>query len=46
MRETRMVYPVFPGETNHYGTLFGGTVLAGWTRRPSWPLPGTRAKRW
>ena len=28
MRETRMVYPVFPGETNHYGTLFGGTVLA------------------
>ncbi|GAA5335225.1 acyl-CoA thioesterase [Thermus hydrothermalis] len=28
VRETRMVYPVFPGETNHYGTLFGGTVMA------------------
>lgn len=28
MRETRMVYPVFPGTTNHYGTLFGGTAMA------------------
>ncbi|KGQ21229.1 acyl-CoA thioesterase [Thermus filiformis] len=23
-----MVYPVFPGTTNHYGTLFGGTAMA------------------
>lgn len=28
MRETRMVLTVFPGEANHYGTLFGGTALA------------------
>ncbi len=26
--ETRMVYPVFPGNTNHYDTLFGGQVMA------------------
>ncbi len=26
--ETRMVYPIFPGDTNHYGTLFGGQAMA------------------
>ena len=26
--ETRMVRPVFPGDTNHYHTLFGGTAMA------------------
>ena len=41
MRETRMVYPVFPGETNHYGTLFGGTVLAWMDQAARSPLqPG------
>jgi acyl-CoA hydrolase len=25
---TRMVYPVFPGDTNHYDTLFGGQAMA------------------
>lgn len=23
-----MVFAVFPGDTNHYGTLFGGTAMA------------------
>ncbi|WP_103020967.1 acyl-CoA thioesterase [Salinibacter altiplanensis] len=27
--ETRMVHAVFPGDTNHYHTLFGGTAM-GW----------------
>lgn len=26
--ETRMVFPVFPMNTNHYRTLFGGTAVA------------------
>ena len=26
--ETRMVHPVFPGDTNHHHTLFGGTAMA------------------
>lgn len=26
--ETRMVYPVFPANANHYDTLFGGQVMA------------------
>lgn len=26
--ETRMVYPVFPAEANHYNTLFGGQAMA------------------
>lgn len=26
--ETRMVHPVFPGDTNHYHTLFGGQAMA------------------
>ena len=26
--ETRMVLPVFPGDTNHYHTLFGGRAMA------------------
>lgn len=26
--ETRMVFTVFPGYTNHYRTLFGGTAMA------------------
>lgn len=26
--ETRMVYPIFPGEANHYNTLFGGQAMA------------------
>lgn len=26
--EARMIEMVFPGETNHYGTLFGGQALA------------------
>jgi acyl-CoA hydrolase len=26
--EARMVHVVFPEDTNHYGTLFGGTALA------------------
>lgn len=26
--ETRMVYPVFPVNANHYDTLFGGQVMA------------------
>lgn len=28
LAETRMVYPVFPGDTNHYNTLFGGQAMA------------------
>ncbi|HUA26645.1 MAG TPA: acyl-CoA thioesterase [Steroidobacteraceae bacterium] len=28
IREARMIEMVFPGETNHYGTLFGGRALA------------------
>ncbi len=28
-RETRMIHLVFPGDTNHYHTLFGGTTM-GW----------------
>jgi acyl-CoA hydrolase len=28
MNETRMVYPIFPGSTNHYDTLFGGQAMA------------------
>lgn len=27
-QETRMVYPIFPGSTNHYDTLFGGQAMA------------------
>ncbi|OZB19135.1 MAG: acyl-CoA thioesterase [Hyphomonas sp. 34-62-18] len=27
-RETRFVEMVFPGEANHYGTLFGGNALS------------------
>lgn len=26
--ETRMVYPIFPGDANHYDTLFGGQAMA------------------
>jgi acyl-CoA hydrolase len=26
--ETRMVHPVFPGDTNHYHTLFGGKAMS------------------
>ena len=26
--ETRMVFTVFPGDTNHYHTLFGGAAMA------------------
>jgi acyl-CoA hydrolase len=26
--ETRLIEMVFPGQTNHYGTLFGGQALA------------------
>lgn len=26
--ETRLVHPVFPNSANHYGTLFGGQVMA------------------
>ncbi|WP_022835714.1 acyl-CoA thioesterase [Salisaeta longa] len=26
--ETKMVFPVFPGDTNHYHTLFGGTAMS------------------
>ncbi len=44
MRETRMVYPVFPGETNHYGTLFGGTVLA-WMDQAAFVAATRHAKR-
>jgi acyl-CoA hydrolase len=43
--ETRMVFPVFPRDTNHYHTLFGGIAMAWmdqaaficatrWARRP------------
>lgn len=43
--ETRMVFPVFPRDTNHYHTLFGGMAMAWmdqaaficatrWARRP------------
>jgi acyl-CoA hydrolase len=28
LNETRMVHPVFPGDTNHYHTLFGGQAMA------------------
>ena len=28
IREARMIEMVFPSETNHYGTLFGGQALA------------------
>ncbi len=28
LTETRMIYPIFPGSTNHYDTLFGGQVMA------------------
>ena len=28
-QETRMIHLVFPGDTNHYHTLFGGTTM-GW----------------
>jgi len=44
VRETRMVYPVFPGETNHYGTLFGGTVLA-WMDQAAFVAATRHAKR-
>lgn len=27
-RETRLIDLIFPGDTNHHGTLFGGTALA------------------
>jgi len=26
--DTRMVHAIFPGDTNHYGTLFGGQAMA------------------
>ena len=26
--ETHMVHAIFPGDTNHYGTLFGGQAMA------------------
>jgi len=26
--ETKMVFPVFPGNTNHYHTLFGGMAMS------------------
>jgi acyl-CoA hydrolase len=26
--ETRMVYPIFPANANHYNTLFGGQAMA------------------
>lgn len=44
MRETRMVYPVFPGETNHYGTLFGGTAMA-WMDQAAFVAASRHAKR-
>jgi acyl-CoA hydrolase len=28
LTETRLIEMVFPGQTNHYGTLFGGQALA------------------
>ncbi|GAA6755750.1 acyl-CoA thioesterase [Thermus thalpophilus] len=44
MRETRMVYPVFPGETNHYGTLFGGTAMA-WMDQAAFVAASRHARR-
>lgn len=28
LAETRMVYPIFPADANHYGTLFGGQAMS------------------
>ena len=28
LSDTRMVHAIFPGDTNHYGTLFGGQAMA------------------
>lgn len=44
MRETRMVHLVFPGETNHYGTLFGGTVMA-WMDQAAFVAATRHARR-
>ncbi|MFN4073477.1 MAG: acyl-CoA thioesterase [Thermus sp.] len=44
MRETRMVHTVFPGETNHYGTLFGGTALA-WMDQAAFVAATRHARR-
>ena len=44
MRETRMVHTVFPGETNHYGTLFGGTALA-WMDQAAFVAASRHARR-
>ncbi|MFN4070455.1 MAG: acyl-CoA thioesterase [Thermus caldifontis] len=44
MKETRMVHTVFPGETNHYGTLFGGTALA-WMDQAAFVAATRHARR-
>ena len=44
MKETRMVHTVFPGETNHYGTLFGGTALA-WMDQAAFVAASRHARR-
>ncbi|MCS6869656.1 MAG: acyl-CoA thioesterase [Thermus sp.] len=39
-----MVHLVFPGETNHYGTLFGGTVMA-WMDQAAFVAATRHARR-
>ncbi|MDR7442348.1 MAG: acyl-CoA thioesterase [Armatimonadota bacterium] len=39
-----MVYAVFPGETNHYGTLFAGTAMA-WMDRVAFIAATRHARR-
>ena len=41
--ETKMVFPVFPGNTNHYHTLFGGTAMS-WMDQAAF-ICGTRWSR-
>lgn len=43
MTEARSLQIVFPGDTNHLGTLFGGTLMA-WMDRAAF-LAGTRRAR-
>lgn len=42
--ETRMVEIVFPNQTNHYGTLFGGQALA-WMDRAAFVVASRYARR-
>ena len=40
----RLIDMVFPGDTNHHGTLFGGVALAHMDKSRSLPQAGRQAR--